>query len=247
MTGAMSLSNLETRQTIQNSPPMDLNGQSTRLRLGLAQHDPEGIKARLMSRDVPNTYNQNGNDLSVSLHHHFDQLLPPPNLYSHNVHQVVQQPQVYPIMLGPQSFSSYYHTSGMGVAPQGDLGYALQRPGVVPGSSMGTIQQINHAIQLHQNHHHQQQSQSHITQGSVGNHVHATSYMDIGSLPNSYAGVSSMSMSSIHNGSMPQSYVMNNTQSTYHVSLRDVQSQNNYYQIDRKDQQPYYSYRGSSM
>jgi hypothetical protein len=56
-----------------------------------------------------------------------------------------------------------------------------------------------------------------------------------------------MSMSSIQNGPFPQDYAFINSQSPYHTQYRDNMSQHDYYQLDRKDQPPYYSYRGSSM
>eukprot|EP00557_Chaetoceros_sp_GSL56_P012882 CAMPEP_0176482700 /NCGR_PEP_ID=MMETSP0200_2-20121128/3517_1 /TAXON_ID=947934 /ORGANISM="Chaetoceros sp., Strain GSL56" /LENGTH=961 /DNA_ID=CAMNT_0017879037 /DNA_START=293 /DNA_END=3178 /DNA_ORIENTATION=+ len=235
MTGAMSLSTLETRKSFQSSPPTDLNGQSTATRLhhGLTHNDNKPVS-------------QNGNDLSVSLHHHFDYLPPPPTLYSTNAHQI-QHPHLYPMMVGAQSFSGFYHTGGMGVAPQGDLGYALQRPGVVPGTSVGAMQHMNQGVQLHQHRQHHQQSQSQMPQGSMGNGVHTTNYMEMGSLTGSYLGPTSMSMTSIHNGSFPQDYAFVHSQSPYHTPCMDNHSQHDYYQLDRKDQPPYYTYRGSSM
>jgi len=240
MTGAMSLSNLETQQKVhqakQSSPPIDLNSQYARSHLRHQSYQPSTSMGALQTvHDIPNQhfYPQEG-DLSLSLHQHFDSSMPPPpSLYANNMHHMQQQPRSVPVMMGPQSFSGYYHAGGMGVAPQGDLGYALQRPGVVPGTSVGAMQHMNQSMYLQQ-----QQMQP----SSMGSLVQANSYSDLPSLSGSYMGMSAMSMPV----SMPQDYMLNNA-SSYQMSYGDASSYNDQQHMNGNEQRPYYPYRGGSM
>merc|ERR1711971_81988 len=110
-----------------------------------------------------------------------------------------QQQQNIPLMMGPQSFSGYYQ-QGIGVAPPGDLGYALQRPGVVPGTSVG-MHHINQSLYM--------QQQQGLQPSSIGSLVQGNnSYNDLVSLSGSYISMSNMSMPSNMHGSIPREYNM---------------------------------------
>jgi hypothetical protein len=245
MTGAMSLSNLETQQSAQQgkrtSPPMDLNGkgQYVRSHLGHQSYQPSTSMGALQSvHGIPHQhFYPQEEDLSVFLTQHFDSSMPPPpSLYSNNMHQHMQQPpRSGPVMMGPQSFSGYYHAAGMGAAPQGDLGYALQRPGVVPGTSVGAMQHMNQQQYL---------QQQHMQPSSMEGLVQGNSYSDLGSLSGSYMGMSAMSMPV----SMPEDYMLNNA-SSYQMSYGDpsASSYNDQQRTHGNGQRPYYPYKGGSM
>lgn len=198
--------------------------------------------------------------LSNSLHHELQgsqgswQPPPPPNL---NMTEIPIS-QGAPGMMGPQSFSGLYHTAGnVGqMMPQGDLGYALQRPGVVPGGS----------IPAGIAHHHQQQQQQmnqvymqHPLQ--MGSHLQASSYTEMGPMsPGSYSsglhsqlisqGAMSMPSVQLHSIPMPQdtSFIAQPQASLYQSQLPDNGSYNEHYHDSRRMQsQMQYHYRGSSM
>jgi hypothetical protein len=240
LTGAMSLSNSERQQNARKtkhiSPPAHLDGQYVRSRIGQPTHQPSTSMGALPTvHDMPHQhfYPQEGG-LSGSLQQHLDSSMPIPSQYANNMHQM-QQPRAVPVMMGmgPQSFSGYYHAGGVGVAPQGDLGYALQRPGIVPGTSVGAMQQMNQPMYL---------QQQHMQPSSMGSLVQGNSYSDLVSLSGSYMGMSAMSMPA----SMPQDYMVNNT-SSYQMPYDGACSYNDQYQSNGNGQRPYYPYRGDSM
>jgi hypothetical protein len=156
--------------------------------------------------------------------------------------------------MGPQSFSGIYHSMGQ-VAPHGDFGYALQRPGVFPAGTQNIYAQT-------------QQSGSY---GSI-HHNQAQNYPDYHFAPGSYSNLqinmtmnpsnASLSMPPNFQNSAPQAYGTPQQQHEQHVqqqiiyqqmlnvsqSYQDDEYQNVHQTNNRSNRAMYYSkYRGSSM
>eukprot|EP00554_Chaetoceros_debilis_P012904 CAMPEP_0194113940 /NCGR_PEP_ID=MMETSP0150-20130528/18436_1 /TAXON_ID=122233 /ORGANISM="Chaetoceros debilis, Strain MM31A-1" /LENGTH=933 /DNA_ID=CAMNT_0038804005 /DNA_START=497 /DNA_END=3295 /DNA_ORIENTATION=- len=184
--------------------------------------------------------------LSNSLHHEVQGSQgswqpPPPNM---NIANLEEMPisQGVPGIMGPQSFSGLYHTAAnVGqMMPQGDLGYALQRPGVVPGGSIpaGIAQQQQMMNQMYMQHPLQ-----------MGSHIQASSYTDIGPMsPGSYLsglhsqlisqGAMSMPSAQLHSIPMPQdtSFNAQPQASLYQSQQQDNGSYNDHYNVSRRMQ-----------
>jgi len=211
---AMSLSHTDQNEHI--SPPHALS-QSLHIqnqgRMASSFQPSVSMGAMPLPHDM-HTINQFYNDgLSMSLHQHLHNekfVFSPPSTLNSNQMEPLHHTHAIPMMTGPQSFSGIYHTGGMGhVAPQGDLGYALQRPGVVPGgTSASGIPQMNQ-MYLHQ---------AHMQPSSIGNLSQPSSYSDLGPMhPSSY--MQAMSLPSIQPPtSVPQDHAFNQQQAFYRMS-----------------------------
>jgi hypothetical protein len=245
MTGAMSLNNLESQlNNDHNSPPSILNGPPVHPRRTAASSFQPLVSMSMgtLAHEMPNQFYHAERDLNLSLHQQFNTAAPP-DIYSNGIHSIPHQ-QGIPIMTGPQSYSGVYHTGAMGqMAPRGDLGYALQRPGVDPCSSLGQTQQLNQ-IYLQQHGH----GHGHIQPSSLGSLVQASSYNDHLDIPNHYNSMHAMSMPSIQgHGSIPQDYAMHYP-SSYQMAYNEANLNHDPSQTARRDQhQTYYPYRGGSM
>jgi hypothetical protein len=234
MTGAMSLSNLESQLHDQQSPPNVLSEPGVHPRINGASSFQPSASMGAIAYEMPNQYyNTDRSNLNLSLHHHFESAAPA-DLYSNGMQSIPHQPPM-PVVTGPQSYSGVYHTGAMGqIAPRGDLGYALQRPGVDP-----SLQANN--IYMQQN--------GRIQPSSLGSLVQASSYTDPLDISNHYNNIHPMSLPSIPgHGSMPQDYSMHHGASSYQMAYSDASYNHEQSQTMRRDQnQTYYPYRGASM
>ncbi len=260
MTDAMRISQADYGDT---SPPDDLrtnfNNMRGRHHLSMQYQPSTSMSALEAHNDIQASGQFYHNSLSASLRHaDTNGSLPPPpsHLSINNMDRSHHNPSMMG-MMGPQSFSGIYHNAGIGgvgqVIPQGDLGYALQRPGVVPGGLASSLvqqqqQQQQHSHQMNPMYMHQQ-----IPPSQMGGLFQASSYTDMGPMsPGSYSsGLHSqitshgaMSMPSVHQGPLPQDLAYNNqTQvAPYQMLYPDTTDPYNEYPTPRR-----HFYRGSSM
>lgn len=242
MTGAMSLNNLESQANEQSSPPAILNGPIIHPRMTAASSFQPSTSVGTMAPDLQNQYYPSERDLNISINSHFDSTAPP-ELYTNNINSIARH-QAIPIMTGAQSYSGVYHTGAMGqVVPIGDLGYALQRPGVDPCASLAGSQQVNH-IYMHQ------AARMPVQPSSLGSLVQASSYNDPMDMSNHYTSIhpSAMSMPSMQHGSIPQDYTVHHPSSFHQMAYNEANFNHDPNHLARRDHNnQYYPYRGSSM
>jgi len=149
MAGAMSIS-FDQHRGRQTPPPQVHRRASYGTSIPQSYHTPtSGTNLTVGSLPLhmtgANTSRYSQPPSSLSLHDHFDSVDVPINVPDQLVVPTL------PITLGAQSFSGAFH-SGMAHGPEGDLGYALQRPGVVPAGP-GAPPQLN---PMYMHHHHVQ-------------------------------------------------------------------------------------------
>jgi len=128
MASAMSIS-LQNSYSGRNTPPVHINLRAShdsgmQPSFHTASSSIGSLPLHMMGANM-----QPPSNLSMSLREHFD---------STDAHIVSDQIMIPPMRMsvGAQSYSGAYHSN---ITPglQGDLGYALQRPGVMPGSGIG--------------------------------------------------------------------------------------------------------------
>lgn len=152
------------------------------------------VSNSMHSESNPSHYGQTPSSLSMSLHTPRNLNLDPPVDVPVMADHLVLQ--AMPITLGAQSFSGVFQSGG-GVAHalQGDFGYALQRPGVVPtNSGVGHLTQmsVNQQIYMHpqppppQQPQYLRPSSYHSQTAEVGHYPVPSSYT--GSLPTHLVG-----------------------------------------------------------
>ena len=248
MTGAMSLTNIEMQRHDPDSPPTILNDRTLHPRLHTASSfQPSTSPMSALVHDIPNqVYQQQESDLNHSLHPQQFDSAAPPNLYSNHLTSIPHPSAGMPAIMGAQSYSGVYHTGALGhaPAPRGDLGYALQRPGVDPCGSLGQMQQMNQ-VYMQQ---HGIRGHVPVMPSSLGSLIQASSYTDLDASGH-YNSMQAMSMPSIQggHGSVPQEYAMNYPSSSYQMAYSDINYQHDQSQARQDPQQPFYPYKGSSM
>lgn len=159
-------------------------------------------------------------------------------------------------MVGPQSFSGIYQSMGQ-VATQGDFGYALQRPGVVPTGAQTLYAQNQQSGSYGLIHHIHNQ-----TQNYPDIHFSSGSYSNLQSHMTMNPSNTSLSMPPNFQGPVPQAYGTPQQHNDHHLqqhivyqqmihasqSYQEDESQKMYLTQNRSNRATYYSqYRGSSM
>ncbi len=150
MTGSLSISMDQYHET--QTPPAPMNRRRNfRPQPQTVYQTPTNsyqLSNSMVNETTPSHYGQTQSSLSMSLHTPITlNLEPPPVMTDHVVdHNMVDHMVIprMPVTIGAQSFSGVFHDGG-GVthALQGDFGYALQRPGVVPtGAGVGHLTQM---------------------------------------------------------------------------------------------------------
>jgi hypothetical protein len=154
-------------------------------------------------------------------------------------------------LMGPQSYSGIYHSMGQ-VAPHGDFGYALQRPGVFPAGTQtmyahhqqsGSYGQIHHSqTQNYPDFHFAPGSYSNLQNNMVINHSNASLSMP----PNFQNPMPQVYGTPQHEQHLRQPIIY---QQMFHASsYQKEESQTIYQTNNRSNRAMYYSqYRGSSM
>lgn len=157
------------------------------------------------------------------------------------------------VPIAPQSFNVIYYDGMNHISTRGDLGLALQRPGIVPDGPV-----MNHMQQPNMNPAYFQPSQQHITGQSLNmGQYSGNSHIPIGHFSPTYL---SMPMSShLHGSSMPASAAQHQTQFPqgvpYNQQTQDresltLQDEHDYYYEENTETpaRPTWSYyRGASM
>lgn len=169
LAGAMSISHSENSE-IANSPPNVPNDPYSTDRLSFSYHHHTPNLAGSLGANVGYHYPQHHQHLSGGLSYaghstslsHLHQPMesyneygeyvvqPPANLHDSDHHYHAIPPRRVP--MGAQSFSGIYYDGGNSHAPPAsELGYALQRPGVVPNGNHQPLSHVSPYHSIHQN------------------------------------------------------------------------------------------------
>ena len=246
MTGAMSISfdQHHSRQT----PPPQINRRTYGASIPHSYHTPtSGTNLSVGSLPLHMTGANNPRysqpPTNLSLNEHFDSM---------DVPLVPDQLVVptLPMNLGAQSFSGAFH-SGMTHGPEGDLGYALQRPGVVP-TGPGAPAQLN-PMYMHHQYHMQLQYQMMTHSAEMSHHL-SSSYSGVPT-PH-FTGPMSPQNHHSHHLNIPQDRFHQDSNYPYGSSQMQPSQQYQTYQYEsrgndepprRWQNYPTNNYRGSSM
>jgi hypothetical protein len=167
--------------------------------------------------------------------------------------------------VGAQSFSGAFHSGGVAHGLQGDLGYALQRPGVVPAGSgishghMNQVQQMN-PMYMHHPQPPQYQMPQYLNSSSYNGHSSDMGHFSSSSytgLPTHFTGPLSPQNHQLHHMATPQDHLPPDVAGyPYGSSQMHLSQQYQMYQQEHPGRDEprrgsswsnYANYRGSSM